>query len=232
MYRLAILATAGCLAALPASAQTASKPARPNAQHHLACYTDGVYLEQNDSAGYVTSMRLSLEEKGMQTIAAPGFTPEFFTNDTIHASVVVSYNLVFDGRGMPAGGPVPQRVEVNGPNFVGHIPAPADTFRLRLEVAGKAAPVLVYADPTQTQLEGVYALPSLAKAQATPLEPAEMNALVHGIESGGATIVTLKDGQEVARTPLSNSEFPAQSMRMLNWLKIALPLIIEGKCPA
>jgi len=234
MHRTVMILAAGMLAALPAAAQIASRPAKANLQHHLACYTDGVYLEQTDSGGYVASMRLSLEEKGMQTTSVPDFTPQFFANEVVHASIVVSYNLMFDGRGYLTDGPLPQRIEVNGPGFVGQIPAPADAFRLRLEVAGQPSPVLTYADPAPNQLEGVYALPALAgaNAQATPLEPEYMNALVHGIEAGGAIIVTLKDGQEVARTPVPNADLPAQSARMLEWLKVALPLITQGNCPA
>lgn len=229
-----ILGALPAILALAPGAHAQKAAERDTAGHFYCNSGNGVDLRETGDGGY--KVDLAFEHKGDAAAAVypTGSARLFAPGAELGPFVSINYEFHLGGDGTPLDRPRPVRVSVSTGRFAGQRLEPLESLVLQLRAGTVTTPPI-------TLNEAYYNI-ALVGGEIGPagsenpydfeLSPKALGELVLAFESGERWIMLAQNGAEVARIPVPRRDIASERNRGIAWVRAALPLMREGKCPA
>jgi hypothetical protein len=221
------------LAALPAQAQQ-SKPADKDLEGHLYCNSAGAGLRETGDGGYKVGLNLSYHGDIAGAVYPAGSSRLFADHPELKSYVSLYYEFPLGADGNPRGRPEPSSMSVSSGRFAGPRLEPMESLTLQVKAGDLLSrPIgLNSAFYNIALVAGEAAPPGSSNPYDTEWPRSQFDALVMAFENSERWILISQHGKEVARIPVPRRDITGERDRMIAYVRSAVPLMKQGKCPA
>lgn len=227
-----ILTMIALLAALPAQAQT--QPAVKDGDGHLFCNNSKGADLRETGEGYKVNLVFEHLGDAPNAIYPAGGQKLFGPQTELRAYVSVNYEFLLGPDGNPRARPEPVRLALATGRFAGPRLEPLESLTLQLRAGDiTSGPFRINSAYYNIALVGGEAAPpGSSNPYDTEWPRSVFDPLVMAFESKERWILLSQNGKEVARIPVPQRDISAERDAHIAYVRAAVPLLKQGKCPA